>query len=604
MKKNTFIRTFRLLFDSSPIRVSVVLFLTLISGIMPSMRILISIKLINLIAEAVTNFENFNFAGTFYLLIAWAAVSAALELAVALQGTLNTIITEKFSALIMTALSEKLGALDDLSFFETAENLVKIDMVRDQIHVRPQNYVFNLTLNLQKIINLFSMFAVLFSVNYFLPVLMLCSTVPVFLITQKVGKKQWSKTKKLQNEKLKLTTYIKHALESEKAKDNFLFGFTENFKDSYKKTRDGYLKKFIQIAHRGLFFQVISTLISSAIAIALFFLMIFIIIKEHLAVGAVAGYVQTFIYTQYEIQDIATYGRWYFILMGYFQNFFFLIDWEARDEEAHKNRKIVLNEKIYSIELKNVWFGYNVNGDDEKNYIIKDLSLFIDGKKPYAVVGKNGSGKTTLVKLLTKFYTPQKGSIIINGKYELKDLDTKEYQNRLSAVFQDFAFYTGFTVDENIFVKSEHSAAEENEKLKKINYFGEEFKQRLAGKYTSIVGMQYGGEEFSGGQRQRIAALRSFIKQSDVMFFDEPTSAIDPIAENEFIENIFMQVKEKISVIVTHRMGSVRSCGEIIVMDNGRLIEQGGFDFLMSKNGLFAKLYNSQKKGFSEDDGI
>nr|WP_029410835.1 ABC transporter ATP-binding protein [Treponema pedis] len=604
MKKRIFIRTFLLLFNSSPARVSAVLFLTVISGIIPSIRILISIRLINLIARAVTNFENFNFTAALYLLIGWAGVTILSELMSSLQGALNAILTEKFSASIMTALSEKLASLKNLSFFETAENLVKVDMVREQIQVRPQNYVFNLTLNLQKIINLLSMITVLFSVDYLLPVLMIFSTIPVFLITQKAGRKQWDKTQKLQNEKLKLTTYIKHSLEGEKAKDNFLFGFTENFKTAYCKIRDEYLKTYIQIAHKGLLFGIIGSFLSAIIGIGLFFIMIFIVIKKHIEVGAISGYVQTFMYTQCEIQDLATYGRWYFILMGYFQNFFALIDWNESAEEADKTEKIILKEKIESIELKNVWFGYDINKDDEKNYIIKDFSLFIDGKKNYAVVGKNGSGKTTLVKLLSKFYTPQRGSIIINGKYELKDLDTEKYQRRISAVFQDFAIYTGYTMDENIFVKPEHSVNEENEKLEKINFLGQEFKQRLESKHTSLIGMQYGGEEFSGGQRQRIATLRSFIKQNDVMFFDEPTSAIDPIAENEFIESIFTQTKDKISVIVTHRMGSVKFCDEIIVMDNGMLAEQGSFNFLISKNGLFAKLYNSQKKGFTEDNSM
>ncbi len=601
------IRTLKLFFRSSPCRVSCIFLLTVISGILPSLRILISIKLINLIANLLQTPEQIDYTRIFSLLSIWAVVTLVSELAAKIQSTLSTIVTEKFSALIITMLSEKLTAITDLSFFENRENLAKIEMVKEQIQVRPQNYVFNIMLNLQKIINLAGMLFVLFSVDYLLPVLMICSTLPVFLISQSSGKKQWSKTEKLQNNKLKLATYIKHSIEGEKAKDNFLFAFTENFKTSYIKIRDEYLKNFIGIARGGLFFQLIASLVSALIMIALFFAMIFVVVKKQIAVGAVAGYVQAFMYSQYEIQDLAMYGRWYFTLIGYFKNFFYIIDWEKEgsSKSFSKNSttvstkeasdKIILTEKINSIELKDIWFSYT---EDENNFVIKGLSLFIDGNKSYAIVGKNGSGKTTLVKLLTGFYTPQKGSIIINGKYKLSDLDAKAYRARLSAVFQDFAIYSGYTIDENIFVKPEHSQNEEAEKLNRIKFLGSDFENRLADNYSSVLGMQYGGVELSGGQRQRLASLRSFLKKSEVIFFDEPTSAIDPIAENEFIESIFTQTKGKISLIVTHRMGSVKLCNEIIVVDLGQIAESGTFDSLIEKDGLFAKLYNSQKQNF------
>lgn len=409
----------------------------------------------------------------------------------------------------------------------------------------------------------------------------------------------------MQDEKLKLTTYIKHCLEGEKVKDNFLFGFVENFKTVYNKTKDAYVTAFIRIARKGVFFQLITGVISAAIGIALFCIMIFIVIKKRIVVGAVAGYVQAFMYTQYEIQELATYGRWYFILMGYFKNFFDIIDWSGGEKEsglvsctdAKAKLHIILDEKIESIELKNVWFSYTGN---ENDFVVKDVSLFIDAKKMYAVVGKNGSGKTTLVKLLMGFYTPQKGSIIINGKYDLTSLDAKTYRNRLSAVFQDFAIYAGYTVDENVFVKPEWSAEEDREKSTKVQFLGAEFQKRFENKYGSIIGMQYGGEEFSGGQKQRLASLRSFVKKSEVMFFDEPTSAIDPIAENEFISQIFSQTADKIALIVTHRMRSVKSCDEIIVIDSGQVKEKGAFSALMERQGLFAELYNSQVSDFEK----
>ncbi len=608
MKKKPFIRTFVLLCRAAPIRVSAVIVLTVIAGILPSLRVFISIKLVNLIADFLQNTHKEPFDTIFKWVSIWAVIAVVSEVAVKLQNALMVIINEKFSAAIMTGISEKLSAVIDISFFENKENLIKVDMVREQIQVRPQNYVFNIIQNFQRIIGLTSMLAVLFSADYLLPVLMFCSTVPVFFISKTGGKKQWGETEKLQTEKLKLATYIKHGLEGEKAKDNFLFGFTKNFKTVYRNIRDGYLKKIIKITHKALFLQLLASLVSALITAGMFFLMIFIVIKKRMAVGTVAGYVQAFMYSQYEIQDLAMYGRWYFTIMGYFKNFFDIIDWHCPSDktEIQNSKKIVLNEKIESIELKNVYFGYRQEGVPTANnteyYVIKNLSLFIDKNNTYAVVGKNGSGKTTLIKLLAAFYTPQKGRIIINGKYNLYDIDITSYREKLSVLFQDFALYPGYSINENIFVRPEHSKEDEKEKAGKIQCLGAEFEQKLKNNYSAVLGIQYGGTELSGGQKQRLAALRSFIKKSDVIFFDEPTSAIDPIAENEFMNSILTQTKDKISLIVTHRMGNVQFCGSIIVIDEGTVKEKGDFKSLMAQNGLFAKLYNSQRKNFIEEN--
>lgn len=592
--KNIFFRTFTLFLKASPLRVIAVITITILSGILPSLRIFISMNLINIIAESIQTSIPLQFSEIFNLLAIWVMVTLVSELSSTLQNTLNTIITEKFSISILNSISEKLIVLDDVSFFENKENLVKIDMIREQIHIRPQNYVFNISINLQKIVNLISMVGVLLAVDYLLPILMLCSTVPIFIISQISGKKQWLKTQSMQQEKLKLTTYIKHGLESEKAKDNLLFGFTENFKSAYIKTRDEYLKKIIHIAHRGAALNIFISFVSAVLMAALFFAVIFIIVKKRIAVGALAAYIQAFMYSQYEIQDLATYGKWYFILMGYFKNFFDIIDWKKREtRKVSTNEKIIFTEKIESLEIRNLWFSY-----DKKEYIIKNLSLFLDAKKTYALVGKNGSGKTTLVKLLLGFYTPQRGSIIINGKYDLSQLDKKTYRQGISAMFQDFGIYAGYTIDENIFIKPEHSKEEEKTKKEKLKFLGIEFKKRLENKENTYIGTQYGGEELSGGEKQRLAALRAFTRTSNCMFFDEPTSAIDPISENEFIETIFKQSAGKIVLIITHRMSSVKSCDKILVIDSGMLIEKGTFDSLIKQNGLFTELYESQRKNF------
>ncbi|MGP1455524.1 MAG: hypothetical protein ACTTJ7_07195 [Treponema sp.] len=254
MKNNAFIRTFAFLFRSDPLRVGGMFVLVLLSGVLPSLHIFISMRLINTIADSILHTADARFSLLIGMLTALAAVMLLAELVTSVQSTVTVIVTEKFSASIMTALAEKLAAVDALAFFEEKERLVKINTVKEHVLIRPQNYVFNVTLNLQKLIHIISMIAVLCAVDYLLPVFMLCSTVPVFLISQYAGKKQWAQTEALQDTKLRMATYIKHGLDGEKAKDSFLFGFVTHFNESYRTIRDSYLVQFIGVLHKGLLF--------------------------------------------------------------------------------------------------------------------------------------------------------------------------------------------------------------------------------------------------------------------------------------------------------------------------------------------------------------
>lgn len=573
-----------------------ILVLIVIGGVLPSLNILVTIELIDWISNVVQGAKPFELADITKIIVLWGLITLASEVTAGVLATLQVVVVEHFSAALLTKLSNKLMTLEDLSFFESRDNLVKIGMVKEGLTSRPLNYVYNTSLNLQKIVSLISLFAVLLTIHVWLPILMFFATVPVMLIANYAGKRQWRDIDALQDDKEKMYTYLKHGLDGEKAKDNFLFGFVKHFQSQYQQIRNRYIDEFSTLSNKALLFSMLISFISALITVSLFVLMVFIVVKKHFGVGAVAGYVQAFVRVQTDMQDLATFGKWFHVFNGYFGNYFSLIDWNKGEQKADTTKPLVLAEKIHTIELKNVSFAYP--HQDNAKTVINNVNLVIDTQKTYAIVGKNGSGKTTLIKLLAGFYTPQSGEIIINGRHNLKDIDIDSYRGKLSAVFQDFAIYGGYTIDDNIFVNSEYSSERMREKIELVTHFDTEFQERLKHAYANTIGLQYGGEDLSGGQRQRLAALRAFLKPSDVIFFDEPTSAIDPIAEREFIDLIFKMSQDKIALVVTHRMGSVKNAHEIIVIDKGNVVEQGTFDMLVDKKGLFFELYHSQKATF------
>ncbi|ADO05496.1 ATP-binding cassette domain-containing protein [Helicobacter pylori] len=193
------------------------------------------------------------------------------------------------------------------------------------------------------------------------------------------------------------------------------------------------------------------------------------------------------------------------------------------------------------------------------------------------------------------FYIPNSGQIIINNKYSLQDLELNSYHQQMSAIFQDFSLYAGYSIDDNLFMQDNPTNEQLKQKREMLKSFDENF-QNCLNDYSNIpFGTQYNGVDFSLGQKQRIATIRAFLKPSHCVILDEPSSAIDPIIEKEFLDFIFKQSQSKIALIITHRMGSVKQSDEIIVLDKGKLIEQGNFKTLMDKQGLFSELYLKQQ---------
>ncbi|GAA8096589.1 hypothetical protein Kazakh3177_11120 [Helicobacter pylori] len=302
--------------------------------------------------------------------------------------------------------------------------------------------------------------------------------------------------------------------------------------------------------------------------------------------GAIAGYIQAFSSTEQQLQDLSFYGKWFFAINKYFENYFCILDYKMPKPET----QIKLEEKIHSITFENISFSY-----PNSKLIFENFNLSLNTNKIYALVGRNASGKTTLIKLLLGFYIPNSGQIIINNKYSLQDLELNSYHRQTSAVFQDFSLYAGYSINDNLFMQNNPTKEKLKQKREMLKSFDENFQNCLNDYSNALFGAQYNGVDFSLGQKQLIATIRAFLKPSHCIVLDEPSSTIDPIIEKEFLDFIFKQSQSKMALIITHRMNSVKQADEIIVLDKGKLIEQGNFETLMKKQGLFYELFLKQQ---------
>lgn len=250
-----------------------------------------------------------------------------------------------------------------------------------------------------------------------------------------------------------------------------------------------------------------------------------------------------------------------------------------------------LNLKDIEIEFKNVWFRY----PNSTSYVLKNINLKISNKEKLAIVGYNGAGKTSFTLLMTRMYEPTEGEILLNG-INIQKINYREYLKIFSAVNQDF-FLFPFSILENIAQKSGVSA-EEKERILDLcrsNGMEERISRMYRGLETPITKQLFAaGVDLSGGERQKIAILRALYKESPVLVLDEPTAALDPVAEYEIYRKFAEMSEGKLTVYISHRINSTRFCDKIAVFDKGEVKEYGTFEELMELKGLYFNFFETQ----------
>jgi len=236
-----------------------------------------------------------------------------------------------------------------------------------------------------------------------------------------------------------------------------------------------------------------------------------------------------------------------------------------------------------------------------KKRVIKGLSLNIKAGEKLAIVGHNGAGKTTLVKLLARFYPVTKGEITING-ININELKIDSWYQNIGVLFQDFNTYEHLTAEENIllgrpkmtFSKTSLTTAAQNADAQSfIGEYKNGYQQILSEKYK-------GGIRPSTGQWQKIAIARFFYRNAPLVIFDEPTAAIDAVSEEKIFNKIYESFENKTVIIISHRFSTVRNADRIVVVEKGRIIEQGNHNDLMKLKGKYAKAFNIQAKGYKK----
>jgi ATP-binding cassette, subfamily B, bacterial len=247
----------------------------------------------------------------------------------------------------------------------------------------------------------------------------------------------------------------------------------------------------------------------------------------------------------------------------------------------------------YEFEFHHVSFKY----PECEEYILKDVSVKLDMKTRFAVVGRNGAGKTTFIKLLCRLYDVTEGKITLDG-IDIRDYDYQEYLNLFATVFQDYSLFS-ISVKENVGCSTDVKEAKVWNVLECAGV--RDRIDKMSNKLDTKLFHDSGeGEDISGGESQKIAIARALYKDAPFVILDEPTAALDPISEHEIYSRFSEMIYDKTSIFISHRMSSCRFCDDILVFDKGRLVQRGNHEILMKEEDkVYAKLWNAQARYYA-----
>lgn len=510
------------------------------------------------------------------------------QLSIYFQDTLKDLL----NIYILDMTMDKLSYLS-MTHFDMPKLYDKIEKVNNESAERTMSLLTLMVMIIRNITTLIGTIGILTRVNCFFIIICFAASIPIFCVNTKISLKKYN----LFNQRLEKMRFV-YSLK-------YLVSKYENIKEIKVFRLGAYIRrKAIGVYTKNLeedtiirkeyikeisIFSIFDMTISYSFKI---YVMVKVIIHKLFTLGDMTMFFSAIESLQLSIQNLLKTISEMYINELYIDNFFELMNISVEDDkgESFKNdfKKIVFED---------VWFKY----PNAETYILKGINCCFEAGKSYCLVGLNGSGKTTLIKLLTRLYLPSKGRILIDG-IDIQTYNLQSYYEKISAIFQDFIRYP-FNVKQNIGVgrveEIENSELiGKNAKITKIN----EFIEKLPNGYETLLQKEWsGGIELSLGQWQKIAITRAYMSNSKIIVLDEPTASLDAEAEYQLYSQLKDLMKNRLCVLISHRLSVNTMVDYVYYMENGSIIESGKHGELLKQDGKYSKYYNMQASAYQSD---
>lgn len=592
---------FGLVWETRPWILFAMLGLAVVEGVMPVVKALVAAELLNRLAEAYVQAR----AGAevdFMIIMRPMILQFGLIFFSSVTSNVNTIVNRVSSELVVNTVKLKImkkAKTVDIASFDRPEFYEKLENATREAGHRPIQIIsaqFNVFCT---IISMISFVVILWGVSPWAPFIITLLALPGAIISFIYRKKSFSYMRMRSKDRRQLAYYSEVLTNKDLAKEVRIFGlsdfFTEKYNGTFKKYFAGLKKLFVGEGTWNIAFAIISAVVNCGL---------FLFIAQGVASGtsqvgdyslftgalnSISSGVRTIVATTATI-----YEGTLFIdnLISFINEPQTLVP--SVDEPVAPERHVA-----HKIEFCDVSFRYPGAQKDT----IKHFTATINPGDTVVLVGLNGAGKTTLIKLLTRLYDPTGGVILLDGR-DIREYDTAELYKIFGIIFQNFGKYA-VSVAENIAL-SDTSKPIDDERVRISAKEGnaDSFIDALPQKYDTAL-MKYfeeDGTELSIGQWQKLSVARAFYCDSDILILDEPTASLDAIAEQEIYNQFDSLRRDKTTIFVSHRLSSATVADNILVIENGCLIEQGKHSELMKLGGKYAELFSVQAKRYMESE--
>ena len=567
--------------------------LVLAQGALP----LASLFLMKRIVDAITlRIATPDKTAAFQQVLIWIALAAGAAILTALTRLLSDYASEAQAIQVTDVVADMLHAQSialDLDYYEDAGNYDTLHRAQSEAPFRTTRIVNGLVQIAQNSVALIGIAGMLCTFNWLLAMGLFLATLPGAFI-RIVHARRLFDFEQEHTERERLSWYFHSLLtEVEYAKELRLFDIGELFRTRYRELRRQIRTGKLGIVRR----RVLSDWLSQAIAAcALFGLLAWIAqqtIRGRITLGDLVAYYLGFqlglTYLQALLRGLAGLYEDNMFLANLYQ---FL---DLRPRIAAPARPRAMPQPMpRAIAFRNVGFTYPSRTEEA----LHDIDLTLAPGEVIALVGENGSGKTTLVKLLCRLYEPTSGAITVDG-VDLRELDPVEWRREISVTFQDYSHYA-LAAWENIWLGDVQTLPDRvGIEAAGRRSGADAVIGRLPNGYDTMLGHRFKeGQELSGGEWQKVALARTFRRDARILVLDEPSSSLDPLAE----ENLFHEFRDLLAgrsaILISHRFSTVQMADRICVLEHGRIVEQGTHTALLEQNGRYARLYRSQAQHF------
>ena len=583
---------------------------SLLTGILPIVGSLLSREILNELQGVVTSRATAEFSGATYATVFWGSMVMLLLIFYFVYKVLNQVVTrlntavtriagEKVVRHVRVQIMEKAKELD-LASFDRPEFYEKLENANREAGMRPISVISSTFDAISKIISIVSYIVILAVAPgmWWMAPLMILISLPTAIVNFAYKHKTFLYIRRRSKDRRQMTYYSDLMVNKDMVKEIRMFGLADSLTERYNTVFDRYYVGLRKLIIRESVWQIVLTVISSVVSCIFFAIIAMKVFMGEILIGDYSLYTGALTSIVTTVSGLINVSAAVYEGTLFIDNLITFMKEQPTVVPSIDPPAPVASGAPHTIEFQDVCFAY----PGGKRYVLDHVSLTIRPGETAVLVGLNGAGKTTFLKLLTRLYDPTEGKILLDGR-DLREYEPSELYRIFGIIFQDFGKYAVSVSDNVRFgdIYREESAEEITEAARKAD--AEDFISRLPNGYDTPL-MRYfepNGIELSIGQWQKLAIARAFYSASDILILDEPTASLDPMAEQEIFRQFDELRKDKTTIFVSHRLSSATIASKIIVLEYGKLVEEGTHRELMAKGGKYYELFTTQAKRYLEE---